>query len=41
MQEELPDSEDESIMILENARKYMPNDTALCPTRIESSGFCF
>jgi hypothetical protein len=41
MQEELTDSEDESIMILENARKYMPNDTALYPTRLESSRFCF
>jgi hypothetical protein len=41
MQEKLPEFEDESIMILENARKYMPNDTALCPTRLESSRFCF
>jgi hypothetical protein len=39
--QELPASEDESIMILENARKYTPNDTALCPTRLESSIFCF
>jgi hypothetical protein len=41
MQKELLDSGDESIMILENARKYTPNDTALCPTRLESSRFCF
>jgi hypothetical protein len=41
MQEELPDSEDESIMILENARKYTPSNTALCHTGLESSRFCF
>jgi hypothetical protein len=41
MQEELPDFEDESTLILENARKYTPNDTAFCPTRLESSRFCY
>jgi len=41
MQEELPDSEDESVMILENTRKYMPNDTAVCPTRLKSSKILF